>query len=331
MSLETKNRISFGSFYRKYGILFILVLLIAAASLMNRNFYKPDNLLNVLKQITPFGIVACAETMLIVSGCIDLSAGTTLSLCACTGAGVLAATGSVPLAFLVAMAVGMLVGYINGTLVTVFKLPPFIATLAMMNVSKGAVFIYTGGKTISGVTQLKWLGQGSLLGVPNLIILFVIVLAVIQFVMKKTKFGLYMYSIGGNKNASIAAGINVGRNLRMTYTLAGALVGIAGIAITSRMLSGQSTVGPGYEFDAITATIVGGTSFNGGIGSMFSVLVGGVIIGIINNIMILMGIDNNWQLIVKGMLIAVAVILDIYTKSGARPAMFMHRQVHAQR
>lgn len=317
LSRGARSGASLNAFYRKYGIFLIMILLFVAASILNKNFIKPQNLINVLKQVTPFGIVACAETMLIVSGCIDLSAGTTLALCACLGAGTIVNTGSVALGFLVAMAAGMAVGYINGILVTRFKLPPFIATLAMMNVAEGITYIYTGGKTISGVGKLKWLGQGALLGIPYMILLFIVVLVIIQLVMKKTRFGLYMYSIGGNRNASIAAGINVSRNIRLTYVLAGALVGIAGIAITARMLSGQSTVGPGYEFDAITATIVGGTSFNGGIGSMFCVITGSIIIGIINNVMILMGVDSNWQLIVKGMLIAVAVILDISTKSSS--------------
>lgn len=313
---QEKKKFDFATFYRKYGIVLVAVIIFIAAAFASKNFLKPTNLINVLKQITPFGIVACGETMLIISGCIDLSAGSVLALSACLGAGTLNATGSVLLAFLMAMIVGAVFGYINGFLVTKFSLPPFIATLASMNVAEGLTFIYTGGRTISGMDKLRWLGQGTIFGfLPYMIMLFLVVLIIVQIVLRKSRFGLYMYAIGGNKNASIAAGINVNRNIRLTYVFSGVLVGVAGVAITARMLSGQPTVGPGYEFDAITATIVGGTSFNGGIGSMFCVLIGSVIIGIINNVMVLMGLDSNWQLVVKGVLIAVAVILDMVTKS----------------
>lgn len=314
--VQEKKKLDFATFYRKYGIVLVAVLIFIAASFASKSFLKPTNLINVLKQITPFGIVACGETMLIISGCIDLSAGNVLALSACLGAGALRSSGSVVLAFLVAMAAGMVFGYLNGLLVTKFNLPPFIATLASMNVAEGLTYIYTGGRTISGMDKLRWLGQETLFGfLPYMIVLFFVVMIIVQIVLKKSRFGLYMYSIGGNKNASIAAGINVNRSIRLTYVFSGALVGVAGIAITARMLSGQPSVGPGYEFDAITATIVGGTSFNGGIGSMFCVLIGSIIIGIINNVMVLMGIDSNWQLVVKGILIAVAVILDMATKS----------------
>lgn len=315
------EKLSVATIYRKYGIFLILVVMFIAAFLLNHNFIKSANLINILKQITPFTIIAAAETMLIVSGCIDLSAGTVTALSACAAAGTLVATDSLALCFIVGMGVGAICGYVNGTLVTRFKLPPFIATLAMMNVAEGITYIYTGGATIKGVEKLRWLSQGRLFSVlPYMILLMAVVLIVIQLIMKKTKFGLYMYAIGGNRQASIAAGINVGRNIRLTYVLSGALVGLAGIAVTARMMSGQSMVGPGYEFDAITATIVGGTSFNGGVGSMFCVIMGGIIIGIINNIMILMGVDSNWQLVVKGMLIAIAVILDIQTKGNKKSA-----------
>ena len=155
---QEKKKFDFATFYRKYGIVLVAVIIFIAAAFASKNFLKPTNLINVLKQITPFGIVACGETMLIISGCIDLSAGSVLALSACLGAGTLNATGSVLLAFLMAMIVGAVFGYINGFLVTKFSLPPFIATLASMNVAEGLTFIYTGGRTISGMDKLRWLG-----------------------------------------------------------------------------------------------------------------------------------------------------------------------------
>lgn len=313
---KTGKQIAWGALYKKYGILVVMALVIIAASLMSPSFLKMKNITNVLKQITAFGIVGAAETILIISGGIDLAAGNTLALSACLSASVIVKTNSVLLGILVAMLVGTAVSYASGILVTRFHLPPFIATLALKNVAEGITYIYTKGSTISGVTHLKGLGQGTVLGIPNMIILYVFVLVIVELILKKTNFGLYMYVIGGNQKASIAAGINVGRNLRLSYALSGALVGIAGIAITARMLSGQPAVGPGYEFDGMTATIVGGTAFSGGIGSMFCVAIGSIIIGVINNIMVLMGVDSNWQIVVKGLLIAVAVILDINTKTA---------------
>ncbi|MCL2221127.1 MAG: ABC transporter permease [Oscillospiraceae bacterium] len=315
MKREYLKQLNLTELYRKYGIVCVLILLFITASLLNENFTNPQNLVNILLQITPIAIIAAAQTMLIVSGNIDLSAGAVAGLSASLSAGALVATGSLPISIVVGMGSGAAFSFLSGTLVTVFKLPPFIATLAMMNVARGLVIIYTGGVTIRGLEPIRWLGQGRLFGViPNLIILMVIVLIIVQIVMKKTKFGLYMYSIGGNKAASTAAGINVNRQIRLTYLFSGSLIGLAGITLNARMMAAHPGVGPGYEFDAITATIVGGTSFLGGVGSMYCVMTGAVIIGIINNLMILMGVDTSWQMVVKGFLIALAVALDIFTK-----------------
>jgi inositol transport system permease protein len=305
--------------YRKYGIFLIAILLFIVACFLNPNFIKPQNLINIVKQITPFTIIAMAETMLIVSGQIDLSAGAVAALAGCISAGMLVSTHNLFFSILAAMAVGIVSSYVCGILVTVFRLPAFIATLAIMNVARGAVIIYTGGATISGLSQLFWLSQGRLFGFfPNMILIMIIMLIIIQIVMKNTRFGLYMYAVGGNTKAAITAGINVNRQIRMTYLLGGVLVGIAGVMLNARMMAGHPNVGPGYEFDAITATVVGGTSFSGGFGSMYCVVLGGVIIGIINNLMILMGVDTSWQMVVKGILIAMAVALDIMTKGNKK-------------
>ncbi len=312
------NEWSPGRFFRKYGIFLVMIILFIVASTLNKSFLKPQNLLNILKQITPFTIIAAAETILIICGCIDLSAGQVAAMSACFAAGALANTGSVLICFLVGMGSAAVAGLCIGFLSTTFRLPAFIASLAIMNVAEGVTTIYTDGRSIMGVEKLRWLSQGKLFGIPYMILLLVLVLVVIQLILKRTKFGLYMYAIGGNKKASIASGIKVNRNIVFTYLVSGCLVGLAGIALVARMMAGQPGVGPGYEFDGITATIVGGTSFTGGSGSMFSVIAGAVIIGIINNIMILMGVDSNWQMVVKGVLIALAVILDLQTKRTAK-------------
>lgn len=309
-----KQKMSASELYRKYGIVLIMIILFIISAIINRNFLKPQNLLNILKQISVVTIIACGETMLIVSGMIDLSAGFLCTTAACFSAGLLAATGNLPAAVLLGILIGSVCGWINGFLVTYFKLQPFIATLAMTNVLQGIVQIYTNGQTIGGVEKARWMGQGSVLGIPVPVIIMFAMVALIAVLMKKTKFGTSIYAIGGSENAAIASGINTGRTKRLIFTLSGALVGLSGVVLMARLMAGMPSVGEGYEFDAITAVVVGGTSFLGGIGTVTGALVGSVIVGLINNILNLLHVSTQYQLIVKGVLIAVAVIIDIKTK-----------------
>ena len=275
--------------YRKYGIFLILVVLFIASAIINPNFLKVSNLLNILKQISVVTIIACGETMLIVSGMIDLSAGLVCTMSMCFAAGVVASTGSVSLAALVGVALGMLAGWINGFLITRYKLQPFIATLAMTNIAEGVVQIYTNGQTVSGVGNLRWIGQGYLLGIPVPVWIMIACVAAIAVLMRFTSLGLHIYAIGGNEKAAIASGINVNRRKRIIFTISGALTGLAGFLLAARLMAGVPNVGSGYEFDAITAVVVGGTSFLGGIGTVIGTLVGSVIVGLINNILNLLG------------------------------------------
>ncbi len=313
-----KKSINFSAIYRKYGIFLILIILFVASAMMNKNFLKVQNLMNILKQISVVTIIACGETMLIVSGMIDLSAGLVCSMCACFSAGVLAMTGNLPLTFVTGIGLGMIVGWVNGFLITRYKLQPFIATLAMTNVAKGITQIYTNGQAINGVEKLRWIGQGYILGIPVPTIIMFLCVAVIALLMKYTTLGLHIYSIGGNEKATIASGINVSKTKRIIFMISGGLVGLASVVLVGRLMSGQPSVGNGYEFDAITATIVGGTSFTGGIGSVVGALVGSIIVGLINNILNLKGVSTQYQLIVKGILIAGAVIIDTKTKQDKK-------------
>ena len=312
---EEKKKLTIGEFYQKYGIFVIMIAVFGIACVASPNFLKANNLTNVMKQITPVAVVAAGETMMLVTGNIDLSASAVAAIAGCVGATVLVSTGSVFLCFLTAIAIAVICNYFSGTLITRLKLPAFIATLATMNICKGVAYVYTTG-AITAPESLKWLNNGSLFGaIPYIVILMAVVLIIIQFVMKKTRLGLYMYAVGGNEKAAVAAGINSRRVVRITYILNGAIIGIASVVLTARMMSATPNFSGGnYEFDAITATVVGGTSFSGGFGSMFNVIIGAIIIGIINNCMILMGINSNWQIVVKGLLIAAAVAIDINTK-----------------
>lgn len=311
-----KPKINVAKIYRKYGIMLIFITLFAVSSLINKNFLKPQNLMNILKQISVVTIIACGETLLIVAGLIDLSAGLTCTLASCFAAGVLVSTGNVFLSIITGVVTGIVVGWCNGFLITHFKLQAFIATLAMTNVAKGITQVYTGGTAINGVDKIRWLGQGYIGIVPVPVVLMLICVAVVFVLMKYTKLGLYVYAIGGNEKATSASGVNVKRMKRIFFCISGALVGLAGVLLMARMMSGQPSVGDGYEFDAITAAVVGGTSFTGGIGTVGGMLIGSIIVGMINNVLNLLNVSTQYQLIVKGLLIAGAVILDVKTKEG---------------
>ena len=313
---EKKVKLSRGELYRKYGILLIMLLLFVISAVINPNFLKPQNLINILKQISVVTIIACGETMLIVSGMIDLSAGFLCTVAMCFSAGILVETGNLFLAVLVGILIGCVCGWVNGFLITHFKLQPFIATLAMTYVLQGIVQIYTNGQTIGGVERARWIGQGTILGIPVPVVIMFFMVVGVAVLMKKTSFGTSIYAIGGSEKAAIASGINTGRTKRIIFTLSGALTGLAGVVLMTRLMAGMPSVGQGYEFDAITAVIVGGTSFLGGIGTVTGALVGSVIVGLINNILNLVHVSNQYQLIVKGVLIAVAVIIDIKTKEN---------------
>ncbi len=315
--IKTKD-INIAAIYRKYGIIIILMLLFMVSAIINDNFLKPQNLINILKQISVVTIIACGETMLIVSGMIDLSAGLICTTSACFSAGILVATGNVPIAILVGVAIGVVAGWVNGFMITQYKLQPFIATLAMTYVAKGIVQIYTNGKAIGGVEKIRFLGQGSIGIVPVPVIIMIICVIIVAIVMKYTKLGVAIYAIGGNEKAAIASGINVKRMKQFIFMLSGAFVGIAGVVLMARLMSGQPSVGDGYEFDAITAVIVGGTSFLGGIGTVYGSLIGSIIVGLINNILNLLHVSSQYQLIVKGVLIASAVIVDMKTKEDKK-------------
>lgn len=304
--------------YRKYGIVLILIILFIASAMINSNFLKPQNLINILKQISVVTIIACGETMLIVSGMIDLSAGLLCTTSMCFAAGVLSATNNVPLAIFTGISIGVVCGWVNGFMITHFKLQPFIATLAMTNVLQGVVQLYTNGQSIGGVDKIRFLGQGAILGIPVPVIIMIIVVVIIEVLMKNTKFGTCIYAIGGSEKTAIASGINVNRKKRLIFTLSGALTGLAGVVLMARLMAGMPSVGSGYEFDAITAVIVGGTSFLGGIGTVTGALIGSIIVGLINNILNLLHVSTQYQLIVKGLLIAGAVIIDIKTKENKK-------------
>lgn len=300
----------------KYSIYIILIVLIIAGSLLSPAFLTSDNLINILRQVTVVSILALGAMVLIICGQIDLSSGSVLALSGVLAVDVYKMTGSTTVAILAAIVVGILCNLFNAVASATFHVPPFIASLAMMLIARGAALLYTQGQNILQLGEFTFIGQGSIFGVPVPILFLVAVVIVVVYLLKQTKFGRSVYAIGGNEQASRASGINVARVKYQAFILNGALVGLAGAIFMSRVNAGLPNGAQGYELEGITAAIVGGTSFTGGVGTATGTVAGGLIIGLLNNIMNLLGIQSYVQQITKGLIITIAVIYDIRSKKG---------------
>lgn len=302
---------------RKYSLIVILAAMVVVCSLLSGNFLTTTNLTNILKQVSIVTICAFAQGMIIITGEIDLSIGYLAGMAGSFACIVYVATQNLLLAFIVGVLLGALVGAINGVFVAYFNLPSFIVTLAMQTVCFGTICLYTGGQNIYKIGGFNVLGQSYVAGVIPITVVFMIIMLIITHtVLKYTKFGRYLYAIGGNKEAAIAAGIQVIRVKWAAFILSGVFAAIAGMVMMGRLNAGIPGEGQGYETDAITATVIGGTSFSGGAGTAFGTFLGSIIIGVLNNIMNLMGIDSYTQMIVKGFIIIGAVLLDCLSKKG---------------
>lgn len=299
----------------KYSIFFVLILMVIISTMLNPNFMSSGNLTNVARQLAVGTILAYGEMILIISGMLDLSAGSVLALAGVLSVSVYTKTGSLLLAFMVSIGVAVLCNLVNAVMVTNFKTPPFIATLAMMTVARGLALLYTKGQNILQIGDYRLFGHGKIGNVPIPIIFMVIITVVIWYILRHTRFGRSLYAIGGNEEASVASGINVNAAKYKAFMLNGVLVGIAGVLFMSRVNQGLPNGAVGYEMEGLTAAIVGGTSFSGGVGTPIGTLAGSFIIGCLNNIMNLKGIDSYVQQIVKGAIIALAVIYDIRSKN----------------
>ena len=304
---------------QQYSTLIILFAMVAFCSLLSPTFLTASNLINILKQVSIVTILSFAQGMIIINGEIDLSIGTLAGMAGSFACIVFVATGNLVLAFIFGILLGALVGFINGLFIAYFKLPSFIVTLAMQTVTLGAIFLYTNGNNIYRIGNFKVLGQGKVLGIIPITVLFMIIMWIITFVvLKYTKFGRYLYAIGGNSEAANAAGIEVVKVKWIAFVVSGVFAGIAGMIMMGRLNAGIPAEGLGYETDAIMSTVVGGTSFSGGVGTATGTLIGSLIIGILNNIMNLLGVESFLQMIIKGFLIIFAVLLDVRSKQKKR-------------
>lgn len=292
--------------------LLVLCLFLAINPLTRSSFLTQKNVFNVLRQISTNLYLACGMTMVIILGGIDLSVGSVIAMSGCVAAGCVSRY-NLPLAvaLLCGVLVGLVVGMFNGYVISSTTIPPFIVTLATMNIAKGLAYVYTGGSPVRVVTkEWQFVGAGYIGPVPTPVVLLVIVLFVTAMIMNKTKLGRHLYAVGGNAQAAEFSGISVARVKFLVHTYSGIMAGLAGIVLASRMYSGQPTAGDGAEMDAIAAVVVGGTSMAGGSGKIGGTIIGGLIIGVLNNGLNLMNVNSFWQYVVKGCVILLAVYLD---------------------
>lgn len=318
---EQKKKMNFGQFYGKYGIFIILAVVFVISAVAVPGFLSVYNLTNVLLAIACTTTLALGATFVIILGHINIAYGSEIAFVGCAACLVDIATGSVFAAIAVALILGLVLGAVTGFVITKFSIPAFIMTLALTEAARGAAVIITGGNTISGISNgFRFLGQGYVGPVPMAIIILAIAFIIMWIILNKTPYGRYIYAVGGNKKAAEASGINPDKVVFKAYLIDGLLVGVASLLLMGRLNSGVPGAGLTYEMDAITAVVVGGTSMAGGSGTLFGTIVGAIIVGIINNVQTLMGVDSNIQKIVKGLIIVAAVIIDVVTKNSAKKA-----------
>jgi ribose transport system permease protein len=308
--------------FSKLQSLIALLVLCLVISLLSDKFLTVANGWNVLRQISVNICISVGMTLVVLTAGIDLSVGSVLALCGAITAGLLKLGIELPDqnlyigftlfgACLIGILAGAALGFFNGWAITTFKVPPFVATLAMLTVARGFTMLWTGGFPISNLgTSFAKLGTGWFIGVPVPVWISFLVVLLAIFISNKTPLGRYIYAIGGNENAARLSGIQINKVKIMVYSLAGALAALGGLMMTARLDSAQPNAGTGYELDAIAAVVIGGTSLSGGRGTILGTVLGAIIIGVLNNGLVLLNVSPFWQQVVKGLVILLAVIID---------------------
>ena len=313
MKLNTKKIIDKKEFFDKYRSLIALALLVVVVSILSPSFLTTKNIFNVLRQTSVNAIIAAGMTFVILTGGIDLSVGSILAISGAVCASMLVSGTNMIIAIIVALAIGAVVGFLNGFIISKGKLQPFIATLATMTVFRGLTLVFTDGKPItlgSGDLAVAFgkIGGGSIFGIPTPAI--IVVFLVCGYVLNNTTMGRHTYALGSNEDAAKLSGLNTDKIKIAVYTISGILAAVAGIIITSRLYSAQPTAGNSYELDAIAAVVLGGTSLTGGKGKISKTIVGALIMGVLSNALNLLDVSSYYQMMVKGVVILIAVLLD---------------------
>ncbi len=305
---------------RNLGMLIGLLILVVGITIYTPKFLTGSNLLNLLKANSVNAIICCGMLMAILMGEIDISVGSTVGLTGVIGAYMITNLNMpVWVTVICCLAVGALAGIINGFAISYLQIPAFVATLATQCIGRGLTEIISGGVTIRVRNDAYTaLGNTSFGGVSIIIIYALVALVVTWLLLNKTKFGYYIYALGGNKTAAKYSGVNVKKYNMLPYVIIGILCGVGGIVWSARLGSAAATLGSGFEMDAIAAVVIGGTSMSGGVGTVGGTFIGILIIGVINNGLTLMGINSFWQSVFKGVIILVAVVIDVIKKHRAK-------------
>jgi ribose transport system permease protein len=299
-------------FYRLLAVGIICIVL----SFVSSAFLTQNNLLNVLRQASLVFFMASGLTLVILTGKIDLSIGATVGLSACVAATVIKSTGSPWLGGAVAIGIGAIVGLANGLMVTKLRIPSFIATYGMLWVAHGATYYYMSGQSVYGFPDgFRAIGSGYLLGIPIPIYLMLVFLVLGNLFTKRTVYGQQIYAIGANPVAARLSGIPVNSRVNFAFVLSGAMASLASVIFLARLNSAEGDIGETLTLPAIAAVVIGGTSLFGGVGTLFGTLVGGLILTLILNGMNLLSLNANWQPLVTGVVVLLAVWLDLKTRS----------------
>lgn len=317
MEKIAKKRITLKSIVSTYGIYIVFVVIVAfLAALTEGNFVSGANIVTVLRQISINGIIAIGMTFVIITGGIDLSVGAVLALAGAIGTDFTHTDMNMPLIvpFLIAIAIGALCGAVSGVIISYVGAPPFVVTMGMMQIARGATYLYTGGAPIKDLSEaFMEVGKGDFLQIPIPVYILAIVLVIAVILLHKARFGRCLYAIGGNEEAAYASGINVKLNKTTAYVISGVCSAICGLILAARTGAAAALAGDGYELNAIAAVVIGGTSLSGGKGTIVGTLIGALIIGSISNGLDLMNVSSYVQTVVKGVIIIAAVCLDART------------------
>ncbi len=299
---------------RRSPYFFPLIGLVAVSIVMaltTENFLSSDNFLNIARQVSINAIIAVGMTCVILSGGIDLSVGSVMALSGTLMAGMMVAGVPPSAAIALGLGAGLAVGLFNGFFVAYAGMPPIIVTLATMGIARGLGLIYTGGYPIDGLPEaFAFFGRGNVLGIQTPVVIMLLVFALAYLLLDHTPIGRYIYAIGGNEEAARLSGVRVSRYKLLTYALSGLMCSIAGLVLSSRLMSGQPNSGIGFEMDAIAAVVMGGTSITGGRGSIVGTLIGALMLGVLNNGLNMMGVSPYVQNIIKGLIILFAIYIS---------------------
>lgn len=312
--MNYKNKAAY--YLVKYKVFLIFAVLFIVMAVTSDFFLTKANLFNMLRQLSINGLLSVGMTFVLVTGGIDLSVGAVLTFSAMVGCSFIQKGSPYPdiVCIIIAIAIGLLIGLANGVVIAKGHVPAFIVTLGTQLMASGAALLYNNGSPIPGLKDsYNVIGAGNLLGIPLPIIIFIIVLLIGVFILKRTRFGRYVYAVGGNSMAAEACGINSAAVTIKVYVLSGLCAAIAGIVLSSRVKTATPLAGEGYELDAIAAVVLGGTSLSGGVGSMWGTIVGVLIIGLLNNGMDLLNVQSYFQDIIQGLIIVLAVFIDVNT------------------